>query len=146
MENNVVITLSARHDTEQETEDMELTAGGSMVKMRDKLYIAFAHTGPDGEGESRTTLKVDGGTVTMLRHGAFQTQMVFEKDRQYTGYYHTPFGAITLCVTTQQLEIDVGEEGGRLFIDYLLEMNRMPAVHNQIDLTIRKVGIPNDHS
>ena len=75
----------------------------------------------------------------MIRFGKSNSQMVFEKEKKYIGHYETPFGALSVGVTTNSMTVDVDDDGGEIDLRYMVELNNSMPVHNGLHLTIRKV-------
>ena len=142
METNALITLVGRQSIDGENDQYELTTLGKYTKKDDKYYISYEGSELTGYENTTTTLKVKGDCVSMIRFGANATQMVFEKEKRYRGHYDTPFGSLSVGVTTNKLKVDIDENGGEIDLDYMVELNNNLPVHNGLHLTIRKVGNP----
>lgn len=137
MDKPYIITLNAHHFMEDGQEDQyEITAEGSLTQKRDKYYVSFEHTF-DGMSQTKTTLKITPESVTMLRYGAMDTTFVFEPGGHYTGYYQTPFGGMSMAVTTKELTVNMTDGGGQLYVDYFVELNGAQTIQNQLQLTVR---------
>lgn len=65
--------------------------------------------------------------------------MVFEENKQYTGIYKTPFGNMSIDVYTNEMRVDVSDEGGEIELDYSICMNHSEPVRNNLRVYIRKV-------
>ncbi len=140
METNALITMTGQQCIDGENDQYELTTLGKYVKKDNKYYISYEGSELTGYAGTTTTLKVKDGCVSMIRFGKASTQMVFEKEKKYIGYYDTPFGSLSVGVTTNDIMVDMDEDGGEIKLDYLVELNHNQPVHNGLHLTIRKVG------
>ena len=140
METNALITLTGRQMIDGEDDHYELTTLGRYTKKDDKYYISYEGSELTGYENTTTTLKIKDGCVSMIRFGKSSTQMVFEKEKKYVGYYDTPFGSLSVGVTTNSLSVNIDEEGGEIDLDYMVELNNNLPVHNGLHLKIRKVG------
>jgi len=109
------------------------------VKKDDKYYISYEGSELTGYEGTTTTLKIKDGCVSMMRFGNSATQMVFEKEKKYVGHYDTPYGTLSVGVTTNSMELNIDENGGEIDLDYMVELNNNLPVHNGLHLTIRKV-------
>ena len=75
----------------------------------------------------------------MLRTGALApTQMIFEKGNKYTGQYETPFGFLYVGVITNDMTVNVGDEGGNIELDYYVQFNDNDPVKNALSVEITK--------
>lgn len=59
-------------------------------------------------------LKMDGATVSMIRTGAYPSELLFAEDQRHVGLYQTDFGALTISTHTRRLENTIGADGGQL--------------------------------
>ncbi len=140
METNALITLTGRQSIEGEEDNYELTTLGKYVKKGDKYYVSYEGSEITGYEGTTTTLKIQDGYVSMIRFGNSSTQMIFEKEKKYVGHYETPFGSLSVGVTTNSMTVDIDENGGEIDLDYMVELNNNLPVHNGLHLKIRKVG------
>lgn len=140
METNALITLTGQQCVDGEQDQYELTTLGRYLKKGDKYYITYEGTELTGYENTTTTLKVKPDSVSMIRFGKTSSQMIFEKEKKYIGYYDTPFGNLSVGVTTNNLSVDIDDDGGEIQLDYLVELNNSAPVHNGLHLKIRKVG------
>ncbi len=140
MKTNALITLTGRQNVDGENDQYELTTLGSYRKKDDKYYISYEGSELTGYAGTTTTLKIKDGCVSMIRFGNSSTQMIFEKEKKYVGYYDTPYGSLSVGVTTNSISVDIDDEGGEIDLDYLVELNNNLPIHNGLHLKIRKVG------
>lgn len=144
MENNALIVLTGKQEIDGEESTYELTTMGNYTKKGDKYYISYEGSEITGYENSRTTLKIKADYVSMIRFGKASAQMVFEKGSKYSGFYNTPFGGLSVDVTTKDLKVDVNDDGGELELDYYIQFNHDAPVRNGMHVKIRKVGIESD--
>ncbi len=140
METNALITMKGHQNIDGENDTYELTTLGSYIKKGDKYYVSYEGSEATGYENTKTTLKIGDGLVSMIRFGETASQMVFEKKKTYIGYYDTPFGNLSVGVTTRDMKIDIDEDGGEIHLDYFVEINHSASVHNGLHVKIRKVG------
>ena len=65
--------------------------------------------------------------------------MIFEENKQYTGVYHTPHGNLAVDVKTNEMSVDVDDDGGVVELDYFVQLNSCQPVRNNLKVEIRKV-------
>ncbi len=140
METNALITLVGRQNIDGENDQYELTTMGRYIKKGDKYYISYEGSELTGYENTTTTVKIQDGYVSMIRFGKTSTQMIFEKEKKYVGYYETPFGGLSVGVTTNSMTVNMDENGGEVDLDYMVELNNSLPTHNGLYLKIRKVG------
>lgn len=144
MENNAWIVLTGTQEIDGEESSYELTTMGSYVKKGDKYYISYEGSEITGYENTRTTLKVKEDYVSMIRFGKASAQMIFEKGSKYSGFYNTPYGGLSVDVTTKDLAVDIDENGGELRLDYYIQFNHDAPVRNGMHVKIKKVGNDSD--
>ncbi|MBR5157139.1 MAG: DUF1934 domain-containing protein, partial [Clostridia bacterium] len=106
--------------------------------------ISYEGSEITGYENTRTTLKVKEDYVSMIRFGKASAQMIFEKGSKYSGYYNTPYGGLTVDVTTKDIQVDINDDGGEFKLDYYIQFNHDAPVRNGMHVKIRKVGIDGD--
>ena len=107
--------------------------------------------GPGGEGlltyqeseltgleGTRTSFLIRPDVVTMERMGTINSRMVFEEGRKHHFLYDTPYGAATMGVNTQRIAMALGEHGGEMEIDYMLDFEHTVIGHNRFLINIRE--------
>ncbi len=144
MENNALIVLKGKQEIDGEENCYELTTMGNYTKKGDKYYISYEGSEITGYENTRTTLKVKDDYVSMIRFGKASAQMIFEKGSKYSGYYNTPYGGLTVDVTTKDIQVDINDDGGEFKLDYYIQFNHDAPVRNGMHVKIRKVGIEGD--
>ena len=139
MENNAIITLKTKQDIDGEEDLIEVTTQGKYVKRGDKYYVSYEGSEITGYEGTKTTLKISDKdkSVMLLRHGEAATQMFFEKGNKCTGLYNTPFGRLTVDVSTTDLSIDVGEGGGKVNLQYFIGVNNEMPIKNNLSVEIK---------
>ena len=105
-------------------EKIDLITQARFYKRGGKFYISYEESELTGLLGTRTTVKIDGDTVTMMRTGTYPSEMIFGKNQRHVGLYHTEFGAMTISTHTNQLRNTIGEYGGELEIDYTVEVDQ----------------------
>ncbi len=142
METNAWITLSGRQTIDGEEDKFELSTQGRYTKRDGRFYLSYEGSEITGYENTTTTLKIKDDYVSMIRFdkdGKGASQMVFETNKQYTGIYKTPFGRLSVDVYTNDMRVDVNDNGGELEVDYFIAMNNCEPVRNNLHVYIRKV-------
>jgi uncharacterized beta-barrel protein YwiB (DUF1934 family) len=105
-----------------EEERVTLMTAGRLYRRNGKFYISYEESELTGLEDTRTTIKLEPGQVTMIRTGAYPSQMIFAEHIRHVGLYHTFLGAMTISIYTSHIENTVDEDGGLLVIDYVSDM------------------------
>ena len=99
------------------------------------MYQESDVTGMEG---TTTTVEVDNDKVSIIREGTITNQMIFIKDKKTTSYYDTQFGALTIGVLSDKINVDIDDNGGIIDVGYSLEINEETVGKNQFYISIRE--------
>lgn len=139
MKKDVLITVVGSSDAD-EGELCEVVTPGRFYEKDGKKYITYEESELTGFPEGmRTTLKIDGRTLTMSRTGKGGTNMVFECGKTHMGHYETPYGSFTVSTTTDSLDISIGETEGSIKVNYFVDINNVPQSENELSVYVREV-------
>ncbi len=143
MENNVIISIQGRQSFEdQEPEVIELVTEGQLSQDGEDGYtLSYQESELTGLEGTLTTFQVEPNRVTLLRVGEVNSQMVFEEGRRHLSMYNTPYGALAVGISTRKMKAHLSEAGGRIEIDYALEIDHAVAGENLFKIDIRKKGL-----
>lgn len=110
---DVSITLVSLQDGQRNV----MKANGEVVSKGPHLYIQYEELeqGPRGEKISvRTTIKIAGNQLKLIRHGGIQSEQSFQSGRRLPGFYRSPYTQFNLSTETNKL--DVVREGRSLTV------------------------------
>ncbi len=141
MNNNALITLIGKHTVDGEEDSFELTTTGKYKKQNGRYFVSYEGSEITGYDNTTTTLKIKDDYVSMIRFGKKMgsSQMIFEENKQYTGIYRTPHGNMTVDVFTNEMSVDMTDDGGEVNLDYYVQLNSCQPVRNNLTVKIRKV-------
>ncbi len=142
MKQDVLITLRGTQASEDgKPERVELVTRGTMTGRNGKYAISYEETELTGTpGVTSTFLIFNPRRVVLTREGALKSRMVFVKDTRDENLYDLGFGALLIGITTKDVQVDLAEEGGRLFIDYTVDVEPAHTTHNTYELTIEPIA------
>lgn len=124
MKKDIFLSISStQHFEGSEEEHIDLMTEAQLYERGGKYYICYDETALTGLDGTRTTVKMDGSTVSMIRTGAYPSELLFAKDQRHVGLYETDYGALTISTHTDRLENTIGENGGELSIEYTIEVD-----------------------
>ncbi len=143
MENNVILSIRGQQSRPgEEPEVVELVTQGTLERREGAgftlRYLESELTGMEG---TRTTLQIEDGRVILLREGQFNSQVVFEQGRRHLSMYNTPFGALSIGVSTRRMQVELEETGGDIEIDYAMEVGSQAAGENRFHINVRSRGL-----
>ena len=119
------------------TDGIEFFTAGSYYRKNGAHFIRYTEQG-EGMEKVSTTLKVEGSErVTVMRFGEERYQIVLQKGERQHALYNTGCGDLLLGVSGTKITSDLGDEGGSLHLEYLLDINNAVASHNTLDILVR---------
>mgnify|MGYP000491315095 CR=1 FL=1 len=124
MKKDVWLTISSQQQFAGcDEENIDLQTAATLYERGGKYYIAYEESELTGLEGTKTTVKLDGKTVALIRTGTFPSHMLFAEDERHVGLYQTPVAA--KCYRHPHLAgaHTIGEDGGHLIIDYTVEVD-----------------------
>jgi uncharacterized beta-barrel protein YwiB (DUF1934 family) len=144
MNKNVIISVKGvQASPDQDFSEIELITEGKYYKKGDTYYITYKESQMTGMEGTTTTLKVDDGIVTLMRFGLVNTQFIFEQGQKHVSYYDTSYGAFTVGIFTNIMNIDVDERGGEIKVGYEIEIDNNKSGEIDFHMMIREAGNTN---
>lgn len=142
MKQEVLITLRGTQATGHEKpETVELITRGTMTGRNGRFAISYTETELTGtEGVVSTFLILNPHRVVLTREGPIKSRMVFVEGVRDEALYDLGFGSLLLGIHTRNIEVQLTESGGRLFIDYTVEIEQSQTSHNSYEILIRPVS------
>ena len=120
-------------------ETIELLTRGTLTGRNGKFAISYEETELTGnQGVTTTFLILNPGRVVLNRTGALQSKMVFVEGVKDESFYDLGFGSLLIGVYAHQIQVDLTENGGRLFIDYSVEIEQSVSSRNSYEITITR--------
>ncbi len=138
MQKDVIISLVGNQQSDEDTDSIEFMTEGSFYKKGEDFYVTYKESELTGLEGTTTTLKVQGKKVTLLRFGANTSQLIFEKGQRHVCCYDTMYGVISVGVWTNDVVVDIDENGGEIFADYIIDLDNSPLGKNNFKMHIRE--------
>ena len=137
MKKNVLLSIASTQQFEGcEPEHIDLMTEAKLYERNGKYYITYEETELTGLEGTRTMVKMDGATVSMIRTGTYPSELLFAEDQRHVGLYQTEFGALTISTHTSRLDNTIGENGGVLEIEYTIEVDNSMVGHHRFRMTV----------
>jgi uncharacterized beta-barrel protein YwiB (DUF1934 family) len=109
------VTLESLQDGQKNV----MKAAGEVIARGAQLFIRYeeAEQGPRGEAVSvRTTIKISGSELKLIRHGSIESEQSFALGRRLPGFYRSPYTQFNLSTKTRKL--DITREGRSLNVSW----------------------------
>ncbi len=142
MQQEVLITLRGTQTYgDEKPETVELTTRGTMTGRNGKFAISYEETELTGTpGVTTTFLIFNPNRIVLSREGAIRSRMVFEKDVKNEALYDLGFGSLMVGICAKDMAVELSEAGGRLVIDYTVELEQAVSSRNTYELLVRPVS------
>ena len=139
MEKDVIISIRGTQDySGTDPDTMELVTEGKLAVQDGALCLSYEESELNGMEGTTTVFQVEPEKVTLLRLGSVQSEMVFEEGRRHMSLYSTHYGNMEIGVRARRLNSTLELTGGRLEIDYDIEINHMLAGQSLFRIDVRE--------
>ena len=137
MKKNVVITVRGLQRQVDEDEPVEVISAGTYLRKDDTHYLSYEEADEDGK-LTKNRIKVTSSSVEMTKQGGITTQMIFVEGQKHYACYDTPFGELTLGMTTKS--VTVTEENNQISVAlrYDLEINDTHMSECELDIEVKE--------
>ncbi len=139
MKENYLISVCGRQAVNDETGEVEVTALGSYMQRNGKRYISYKEYDEDTNKSQTSILKIEGDRcVTLIRGGVDGTRLILENGKRHLCQYATDFGQMMLGIFTSRVDNQLTDEGGRITVDYTLDLDANLSSVNQLCITVKE--------
>ena len=138
MKKDVIISIQGMQNYEgQDADSMELVTEGTLEQVEDGLCLSYQESEITGMAGTTTIFHVEPEKITLVRVGPVSSEMVFQQGKRHMSLYSTPFGSMELGVVARKLHSTLDMSGGRIEIDYDIEINHMMAGTSMFRIQVR---------
>jgi len=118
--------------------DIELLTEGTFYKADGVYFCEYKESEITGLEGTDTIIEIGNNYVSLERSGAVNSQMLFMEGRKTSSVYNIQFGELLIDIYTEKLDINIGENGGELVVDYILDINNATTGKNKFEITIKE--------
>lgn len=142
MENKFLITFEASQEVNGEKDSMTFTAPGEYFEekgIRIVKYKEYSEESKTKDDYSLNTIKIiNDSKISILRESEHTTRLFLEKDKLHQCHYRTPMGDLMFGVLCTTMDNKLNSEGGKLDVEYRLNLNGQPMSNNKFVLTVKE--------
>lgn len=152
MTKEVLVSISGKHigiisdpaaGHEAGDDNIEVVTPASYYCKNGKHYIIYEEVLEGMAGTIRNRIKITGtDSIEIMKSGASNSHMIFEKNRKNQTYYRTPYGQMLIGVNTKNMEVRVDDNNINVRLDYELDVNHEPLADCEIKMNIMSKGAP----
>lgn len=122
-----------------EGEVIELTTVGQMDDKNGKTVLTYSEDNKEDGAEVITTLKISGEhSVVMQRSGGNSSRLQIEKGQRHLSHYETGYGNLMIGVFGESIRNEIGQDGGRLFMSYTIDVNCNMISRNELEISVQE--------
>jgi len=103
---------------------IEQISEGQLFRNGDEWNLTYKEARESGLDESFTTIHMhSNGAVSLDRVGVNQMKMEFIEGKKHIARMDTPNGVLDIGILTNQVKIDMNENGGKIALSYIINLN-----------------------
>jgi len=137
MKKNVVITVRGLQRQVDEDEPVEVISAGTYLKKDDTHYLSYEEADEDGK-ITKNRIKITPSSIEMTKQGGITTRMIFVKGQKHFACYETPFGELTLGMTTKSIKVTEENSQISAALRYDLEVNGTHMSECELDIEVKE--------
>lgn len=136
MKKNVVITVRGLQ-RQTEDEPVEVISAGTYLRKDNTHYLSYEEADEDGK-ITKNRIKITPDSIEMTKQGGITTQMIFIKGQKQYACYETPFGELTLGMTTKYIKVTEENLQLSVALRYDLEVNGTHMSECELDIEVKE--------
>ena len=143
---DVIISIKGIQDTGGDYmmggDTIELVTGGLYSYNGKESVLSYQESEMTGMDGTRTTFSIRPDIITLTREGSINSQMVFQEGKKHIFAYNTEFGTTSMGVSTHRISEGMDQEGGKVEIDYTIDMDSTIVSQNTFIIDVRISDTP----
>lgn len=140
MKKNVVITVRGLQHQAEDDEPVEVISAGTYLRKDDTHYLSFEEADEDGK-ITKNRIRITPESIEMTKQGGITTQMLFVRGQKQYACYATPFGDLTLGMTTKHIKITEENMQISAALRYDLEVNGTHMSECELDIEVKECAV-----
>jgi len=137
MKKNVVITVRGLQHQAEDDEPVEVISAGTYLRKDDTHYLSYEEADEDGK-ITKNRIKITPESIEMTKQGGITTQMLFVRGQKQYACYATPFGDLTLGMTTKHIKVTEENRQISAALRYDLEVNGTHMSECELDIEVKE--------
>ena len=136
MKKKAVISLKSFNDLDED-DIIEVVTPGEFLVTEDGFKAIYEETELSGMSGTTTTLTMLNDKLVLEREGNVSAKMDFKKGETSISLYNTPYGVLDLQIHTEDLKVDVNENGGDITAKYSMELAGQPPITTKLSVSVK---------
>ncbi|MZP30737.1 DUF1934 family protein [Heliobacterium undosum] len=134
----LVSVLGTQRNDVGETDTIHLVTEGKMFIKPNSYYIVYNESEISGMEGTTTSLKIETNRVTLNRMGRSELKQTFEEGVLNESVYVTPYGSMHMGVIPSKVQVDLGDKGGSINLEYELQFDQRKLSDNSLLITVKE--------
>ena len=136
---DVIISITGSQYEASGPEDaIELVTDGQYCYKNGSGTLTYMESELTGMEGTKTSFIFSPEEVVLSREGTLTSRMVFREGQKSTFLYDTPYGSTTMGLDTHKIRSTLGERGGDLEIDYIVDFDHAVVGRNRFKINVRE--------
>lgn len=136
MKKKAVISLKSFNDLDED-DIIEVVTPGEFLVTEDGFKAIYEETELSGMSGTTTTLTMLNDKLVLEREGNVSAKMDFKKGETSISLYNTPYGVLDLQIHTEDLKVDINENGGDITAKYSMELAGQPPITTKLSVSVK---------
>ncbi len=138
MKENVRVRITGIHSRPGErTEKVVTESEGSYILTNTAHEIRFSEKNEEA-AETESLLRVSGNTMELIRKGAYETSMYFEKGKEHVTPYRTPYGVMNMTIKTVEMAFVKNNDRILASVEYILSMEGQEVSQTLLQIEVKE--------
>lgn len=135
-----IISVVGTQKVDDESDSIELTTTAAYVQRGGRRLIRYREYLEEQPGTYLTTLiSIDSDKRVLIQKNMDKrSELILEEGVRHQCAYFTPIGSMMIGVYTDVVNIDLGDDGGKIEIEYTLDFNSGVESENKIEIELTK--------
>ncbi|MCL2037296.1 MAG: DUF1934 domain-containing protein [Oscillospiraceae bacterium] len=139
---NIKSVQIAPHSHEEERDTTELFTCGRLISKGNRIgdyTLSYSESEVTGFAGNKISLAVtEDNMVVMRRSGDCPSNLIIEKGKKHHCHYGTPYGDFMVGIYADDVQCNLNENGGGLYMKYTVDINSALMSKNEmyIDFTL----------
>ena len=124
--------------SDKDQKPITLVAFGQLQEMGGTTNVRYEESEVTGMEGTKTTLKWTDDSFTVIRHGSYEHRQQYERGRNSSFQYRTPYFTVPMVVFTRSLDICKQEKHWHVHLWYDIEMDGQACGTNHLTIEIEE--------
>ena len=136
MRTKAVISLRSFNDLDKD-DVIEVVTPGEFLVTDNGFKAIYEETELSGMSGTTTTLTMLDDKLVLEREGNISAKMDFKKGETSVSLYNTPYGVLDLQIHTEDLNVNINENGGDITAEYSMELAGQPPITTKLAVKVK---------